>query len=196
MASRPCQTQGRSASASAGSGGPELKRFFLASTLALIALVPAFGVSEAQRLDGIAAVVNDDVVLQSDVEEQLAAFLMRNQATPDSSTVDTLRIQILNQLIDEKLIVAEAKRQGLSVPDAEVEKQIDQAIGEAKERFGGDEAFRRQLQQENMTEAKLREKYRTDLRRQLLAQRLVTKQLPKKTVTAIEAEAYFKAHRE
>jgi hypothetical protein len=82
----------------------------------------------SDRLDGIAAVVNDDVVLESDVEEQLYLFLMRAQQRPDSSVVDTMRTQILNQLIDEKLIVAEAKRQGVSVSDAEVSKQVDDAI--------------------------------------------------------------------
>jgi peptidyl-prolyl cis-trans isomerase SurA len=154
------------------------------------------GDPKAQRLDGIAAVVNDEVVLQSDVEEQLYLFLMRNQARPDSSIVDTLRRQILDQLIDEKLIVAEARKQNVSVPDAEVNKQVDEAIREAKERMGGQEAFDRQLAQENLTEEKLREKYRTDVRRQMLAQRLVAKQIARKTVTPAEAEAYFKAHRD
>jgi len=74
--------------------------------------------SDSKRLDGIAAVVNDDVVLQSDIEEQLGLILSRAQSMPDSLTLDTLRTQILNQLIDEKLIYAEGKRQGLSASDA------------------------------------------------------------------------------
>jgi peptidyl-prolyl cis-trans isomerase SurA len=154
--------------------------------------------SAAERLDGIAAVVNDDLVLESDVEEQLYLFLMRAQVRPDSAAIDTLRRQVLNQLIDEKLIVAEAKRQGLTVPETEVGKQVDQAIADAKERLGGDSGFQEQLVRENTTEQKLRDKYRTDLERQLLAQRLVEKQFPRKRggVTAAEAEAYFKANRD
>ena len=149
----------------------------------------------SDRLDGIAAVVNDDVVLESDVEEQLYLFLMRSQSRPDSSVVDTLRTQILNQLIDEKLIVSEAKHQGITVSDAEVSKQVDDAISDAKERLGGEQGFRDQLQRENTTEAKLREKYRAEVQRQLLAQKLVQKQLPRRTVTAAEAEAYFKTNK-
>lgn len=160
-----------------------------------LALLLGASSAPAQRLDGIAAVVNDDVVLQSDVEEQLYLFLMRAQVRPDSMTVDTLRQQILKQLIDEKLIVAEAKRQGISVSDAEVNREVDDAIKDVKQRVGGDEAYREQLARENTTEEKLRDKYRADLQRQLLAQRLVQKQLPKKTVTAAEAEAYFKEHK-
>jgi peptidyl-prolyl cis-trans isomerase SurA len=147
-----------------------------------------------QRLDGITAVVNDEVVLESDVEEQLYLFLMRAQTQPDSSQVDTLRQQILDQLIDEKLIVAEAKRQGVTVTDAEVNKQVDEAIQDAKTRLGSAAAFAEQLQKENMTEDKLREKYRNEVRRQLVAQRLVQRQIIKKPVSATEAEAYFKAH--
>jgi peptidyl-prolyl cis-trans isomerase SurA len=150
----------------------------------------------AQRLDGIAAVVNDEVVLQSDVEEQLYLFMMRAQAEPDSTVADTLRRQILNQLIDEKLIVAEAKRQAVTVPDVEVNKQVDQAVREAKERMGSAEAFQAQLAKENLTEAKLRDKYKAEVRRQMLAQRLVQKQIARKTVSQAEAEAYFKAHPE
>src|SRR5262249_28954107 len=115
------------------------------------------------RLDGIAAVVDNDPVLESDVEEQLVNFLSQTRARPDSALVDTLRHQILEQLIDDRLVVAEAKRQGVSVTDAEIKKQLDQAIAAKKDELGGEEAFQEQLRKENLTEAKVREKYRTEL---------------------------------
>ena len=160
----------------------------------LVGLVLLAVPAAAQRLDGIAAVVNDEVVLQSDVEEQLYLFMMRAQSEPDSSVADTLRRQILDQLIDEKLIVGEAKRQSVTISDAEVNKQVDEAVREAKERMGNPEAFQAQLARENLTEAKLREKYKSEVRRQILAQRLVQKQIARKNVTQTEAEAYFKAN--
>jgi peptidyl-prolyl cis-trans isomerase SurA len=171
---------------------------FVRWTLAILALGLAAAPSPtaAQRLDGIAAVVNDEVVLQSDVEEQLYLFLLRNQSRPDSAEVDTLRKEILDQLIDEKLIVAEAERQGLKISPQEVEAQVDKAIGDAKQRLGSDAAFQEQLQQENLTEAQLRQKYEREVRRQMLAQRLVQKQLPPLKVGDAEAEAFFKTHPE
>jgi peptidyl-prolyl cis-trans isomerase SurA len=174
----------------------ELRRF---AWLVVGVLVFAAGrpvAAQERVLDGIAAVVNDEVVLRSDVEEQLYLFLMRSQVAPDSSVVDTLRRQILDQLIEEKLVVAEAKRQGVTVPDAEVNKQADRALEEAKQRIGGPEAFQQQLQRENLTEEKLREKYRADLRRQMLAERLVQKQITRKAPSQSEAEAYFSAHKD
>ncbi len=150
--------------------------------------------SDAQRLDGIAAVVNDDVVLQSDIEEQLGLILARAQGVPDSLTLDTLRTQLLNQLIDEKLIVSEGKRQGVTATDAEVAKELENAVKEVKQRFGGEEGFRQQLAKENTTEEKLREKLRGDLQRQIIGRKLVQKMAPRKPVTPAEAEAYFKTN--
>jgi len=158
--------------------------------------VPATPAASEEALDAIAALVNDEAVLASDVEEQLYLYVQRSNARPDAAQVDTLRRQILDQLIDEKLLIAEAKRQGVTVADAEIDKQIDQAIADAKERLGGEAAYREQLRRENTTEAQLREKYRDELRRQLMVRRLVERQFPRKPVPQAEAEAYFTSHRE
>lgn len=146
-----------------------------------------------QPLDGIAAVVNNDIVLQSDVEEQLYLFVMRNQMRPDSMMLDTLRRQILDEMINEKVIYAEAVRQGLTASDAEVTREVEKALRDAKQRLGED-GFREQLARENLTEEQLRARYRDEARRQQLAQRLVQKSVPQRPVPMAEAEAYFRAH--
>lgn len=157
--------------------------------------MPATPAGDADALDAIAAMVNDEAVLASDVEEQLYLFVQRTNARPDPTQVDTLRRQILDQLIDEKLLLAEAKRQGVTVADAEITRQIDEAIADAKERLGGEAAYREQLRRENTSEAQLRDKYKDELRRQLMVRRLVERQFPRKPVPQSEAEAYFNANR-
>lgn len=152
--------------------------------------------SEDDAIDQIAASVNDEVILASEIEEQLYIALQRAGGRPDPAQLDTLRRRILDQMIDEKLIIAEAKRQGIVVSDAEIEKQVSAAIDDVKERLGSEAAYAEQLKRENTTEARLRDRYRTELRRQLMGQRLVEKQIPRKPVPAKEAEAYFVAHRD
>jgi len=83
--------------------------------------------SASARLDGIAAVVNDDVILESDVEEQLYLFLAQARMRPDSMMVDSMRNSVLNQLIDFRIVVAEAKRQGLSL--SANDEEADRAAG-------------------------------------------------------------------
>jgi len=156
---------------------------------------PRAGASD-DALDAIAAMVNDEAVLASDVEEQLYVFLQRNNARPDSAQVDTLRRQMLDQLIDEKLLLAEAKRMGLTITDAEINRQVDQSIADVKERMGGEAAYLEQLKREGTTEAQLRQKYRGDLQHQLLVRKLVERQFPRKPIPAAEAEAYYQAHKD
>jgi peptidyl-prolyl cis-trans isomerase SurA len=171
----------------------------LALALGLAIAVPAVARPAApppssQRLDGIAAVVNNQVVLQSDVEEQLYLFLATAQSEVDSATVDTLRTQILNRLIDERLIIAEATRQGISVPDAEIDRQAQDALKEAKGRYESVAAYQDALRRENLTEEKLLKKFRDEAQRAALVQRLVSKQITRRRPTQAEAEAYFKTN--
>jgi peptidyl-prolyl cis-trans isomerase SurA len=151
---------------------------------------------DGEALDAVAAMVNDEAVLVSDVEEQLYLYLQQTGLHPDSTQVDTLRRQVLNQLVDEKLLQGEARRQGIVVTDAEIARQVDQALASARERIGGEAAFQEQLKRENMSEAQLREKYRGDLRKELAVEKLKRKQIPSRTVPQAEAEAYFLAHRD
>ena len=149
-----------------------------------------------QRLDGIAAVVNNQVVLQSDVEEQLYLFLASAQTEVDSAMVDTLRIQILNRLIDERLILGEASKQGITVPDAEVARQAQEALKEAKSRYESPTAYQEALRKENLTEEKLLKKFQDEAQRAALVQRLVSKQITRRRPTQVEAETYFKTNRD
>ena len=155
---------------------------------------PASAPKAGQRVDGIAAVVNDEAILESDVEEQLYMLLARAQSQPDSEMVDTLRHQVLEQLIDDKLIVAEAQRAGITVGDAEVNRALEQQIAQKKQELGGDQGFREQLRRENTTEDRVREKYKKEIRLQLLGQRLLSREFPAKPVPKPEAEAFFKAN--
>jgi len=157
---------------------------------------PAPSKQAPQRLDGIAAVVNNQVVLQSDVEEQLYLFLASAQTEVDSATVDTLRTQILNRLIDERLILNEATKQGVTVPEAEIARQAQEALAEAKGRYESPAAYQEALRKENLTEEKLLKKFQDEAQRAALVQRLVSKQITRRRPTQAEAESFFKANRD
>ncbi len=149
-----------------------------------------------QRLDGIAAVVNNQVVLQSDVEEQLYLFLMSAEADDvDSATVDTLRSQILDRLIDERLILGEATRQGITVTESEVARQAQEALKEAKARYETPAAYQEALRKENLTEEKLLQKFQEEAQRAAIVQRVVAKQISRRRPSQAEAEAFFQANR-
>lgn len=151
--------------------------------------------ARGERVDGVAATVNEEVILQSEVDEQVYLFLMQNNLRPDSAGVTELRREVLDRLIDEKVIVSEAKRLNITVPEAEIEKNVNQAISDARTRLGSEAAFQAELKREGITEAELKNRYRDDVRRQLLANQLLRTRLENKgDITPAEAEKYFQEH--
>jgi peptidyl-prolyl cis-trans isomerase SurA len=119
---------------------------------------PAPPSTQGQKIDGVAAVVDNEVVLQSEVDEQLFLFLQQQQGRPDSAQVQQLRKDILDKLIDDRVIVGEAKRQNLTASEAEIEKNVADAIADTKKRLGSDEAFANELRREGLSEADLRKR--------------------------------------
>jgi peptidyl-prolyl cis-trans isomerase SurA len=152
--------------------------------------------TQGQKVDGVAAVVDNEVVLQSEVDEQLFLFLQQQQGRPDSSQVQQLRKDILDKLIDDRVIVSEAKRQNLTASEAEIEKNVSDAIADTKKRLGSDDAFAAELRREGMSEADLRKRYRDEVQKQLLANALLRKQLGKMEITPAEAEKYFNENKD
>jgi len=88
----------------------------------LVFAVASTNASKAQETLGIAAVVNEDVIslfdLQSRIDLLIATSNQKN--TPENRRRHAR--QVLNQLINEKLQIQEAKRLGIKVSDKEVNR--------------------------------------------------------------------------
>ena len=61
--------------------------------------------------------------------------------------VDSLRAQILEQLIADQLLAVHADKTGIEVPEAAVDDELSRALEESRRGAGGDEAFERELEQ-------------------------------------------------
>lgn len=68
----------------------------------------------------IAAVVNGDVITNSDITNRARMFALTTGLPMSAETIDRLRPQILKELIDEKLRLQEAQRRKIVVGDNEI----------------------------------------------------------------------------
>ena len=91
-----------------------------ALALALIASQPV----AAQNAEGVAAIVNDNVISTFDVRQRAALILVSAglQATPELT--QRANAQALRDLIDERLQLEEAARYEISIADEQVDRQI------------------------------------------------------------------------
>jgi len=154
--------------------------------------------AEYRRIDGIAAVVQDEIITASDLEEQLQLLLIQMRIDPSTSPgmADSLRGEVLSQLIDNILVVKEAERQGIKASDAEIDARLEGQIREQAQRIGGQEALEAQLAREGVTLKQLRQFLREDIRRELLSSQLVGAEVSTEIeVTAEQVAAYYASHR-
>jgi peptidyl-prolyl cis-trans isomerase SurA len=87
---------------------------------------------QAQNLQRIAAVVNDDVISVFDLEQRMF-LVMATSGIPDSPEVRRrLQPQIMRTLIDERLQMQEAQRISATV----TEKEVEEAVGRIEKANG------------------------------------------------------------
>ncbi len=103
-----------------------LKNLVAACTLAATALVtPATAQAEPESLEGIIALINDEVVLRTELEEAVdnikTQFQQNNSQLPPTSV---LQQKVLERLVLVKLQLQRAKQMGISVS----ESQLNQAL--------------------------------------------------------------------
>lgn len=77
------------------------------------------------------AIVNGEVITDTDVEQRLNLVLAANQGRIDAQERERLRLQILRNLIDEKLQIQEAGENDITI----AEPEIDQALGRVATNF-------------------------------------------------------------
>jgi peptidyl-prolyl cis-trans isomerase SurA len=87
----------------------------------------------SQPLDRIVAVVDEDVVLQSELDRQVQAVTSQYASKPEQLPPhDVLERQLLDRLILQKLQVARADSTGVKVSDAQVDQALTQIAAQNK----------------------------------------------------------------
>ena len=82
--------------------------------------------------DGVAAVVNDQIVSEYDVRQRLALVISTSGMPSNAATTTKLRPQVLEQLKTEKLELEEAQRKNITVSPTEVDKEIEGIVKDNK----------------------------------------------------------------
>ena len=111
----------------------------LAAILAFLAHTAV--AAESQVLDGVAAMVNDDVITFSQVRELTGALESSLHANFSGNAlterIKEVRLRALNDLIDRQLILQEFKKMKGTIPPHAIDDRVNAII---REEFGGDKA--------------------------------------------------------
>jgi peptidyl-prolyl cis-trans isomerase SurA len=132
------------------------------------------------------AVVNGHEITRDDVEKAYRRAAPENQ-TPSEEEAYTAKLNLLSELIVQDILLAKAKELKIELPEGELDKAYD----EAKKNIPP-AAFEEELKKRNLTAADMRD----DLRRNLLAQKVVEKEVGEKaTPSDADIQAFFDANK-
>ena len=155
----------------------------------------AYAQGEPEVVDGVAAVVNGDVVTYSQVRQVVAPRekLLRAQFKGEEliAKVKEARQAALNDLIDRQLIIQSFKKENFQIPDHFVEERVHDII---RTDFGGDRnTFIKTLEAQNFTEGEFK---KLEMEK-MIVQAMRGKNVKMNTVASpAKVEEYYKAHRE
>ncbi|MRT93158.1 peptidylprolyl isomerase [Ancylomarina sp. 16SWW S1-10-2] len=109
--------------------------FKVFTSLALLAIVSTTSQAQDNSIDKIVAVVGDQVVLKSDVENR---FIQYKSQGYQSGSVD-LKSEIFEDLLIEKLMIAQAQIDSIEVTEQEVESDLQRKVDMYIQRIGSKE---------------------------------------------------------
>jgi len=118
---------------------------------------------KAEIVERVVAVVNEDVITQSELDDLLRPVYSQFQTVYKGedlmNKLSQARLDLLNQLIEDKLIYQEAQEKGVTVSEEEINAQIDRF----KKRFKSEAEFKSVVSQQGLNINKLKEKYRQQI---------------------------------
>jgi len=126
-----------------------------------VVLLTSFNSRAFTLLDRSIAIVDEDVVLASELESKVRVIENRMVDEVNNNSVVSLQERVLNHLILEKLQLQMAKRAGMTISEAEITKAIDRLQQDLEEKQQSMEAY---LQENEFADlAELREEIHREL---------------------------------
>ncbi len=149
---------------------------------------------QAELVDRIVAIVNDEVITLSELEAAVSPYTSQIQTAayrPEEKQEMLFKVRrdILDRMIDRKLTEQKGEALGVSVSESEVDQRIERI---KEEEFLTEEALRKALADEGYT----LEDYRKRIKSQLLGIKLINQEVKSKVaITEDEIRAYYKDHK-
>ncbi|MFH2054143.1 MAG: peptidylprolyl isomerase [bacterium] len=171
----------------------------LAAAVALaLAAGPVCGQDKGPLLiDRIVAIVDEEAILQSDLDRELELYRMDLEYQGQEIPADLTRVreELLQRLIESKLIIAAAKQADMTVDEDAISQSVEEKIQQFVEHFGSLENLENELRKNGMTLGDYRARMRTQLRDQQYLRLVVGKFIrPDVEVLENEVRDYYLAH--
>lgn len=160
--------------------------------MALIFVMAVSLSSEAETVNRVVAVVNDEVITQQDVNQLLAViyaqYVRAFKKDELLQKMEELKTNVLKQMVEDKLILSRAKELNIQVTEKEIEEKLEYI----KSGFPSEEEFYGMLETQGITIGNLKDRYRD----QIMVKKVVDFEIRSKiAILPSETSRYYEIHR-
>ncbi|NUN07645.1 MAG: peptidylprolyl isomerase [Ignavibacteriaceae bacterium] len=153
-------------------------------------LIIATSVYPQQVIDRIVAVVDNEIILGTELDFQLNLLAAQRRIDPQNPEA---RQQVLNNLIDEKLVYAQALIDSVFATEEEVTRQIDYQIEMFIQQYGSKERLE---QTYGMSIDRIKRELRENIRKDIMVQKLQEKKFGFVESSRREVESFFETYKD
>jgi peptidyl-prolyl cis-trans isomerase SurA len=154
---------------------------------ALFLLLSGIGCNTNKATEGVMATVNGRKILRTEVDKYFNNQTAQAPQKPTDEQADTLRLNILKELIDNEILMQRAEKLGLLATDDEVNAKL----AEIKAPFSQQD-FDKRLADRGITLAD----FKADLRRSITVEKVLNKEVTSKiNVSDEDITAYYNQHK-
>lgn len=147
--------------------------------------------------DQVAAFVENDVILQSEVLENVSILANDPVARDMFTTREEMNDYVVDQLIANKLLLIEAEKESIFVTDEDVRAMVDQNIEGLKGNFPSEVDFFKYLEEQQISLEELKDYYGKNLRSRLLMERLISKKFAANImISPIAVRAFYEENKD
>ncbi len=164
--------------------------------VAFVFLLIAFqGIFAQQLVEGIAAVVGKEIILKTELDQFVQNYVLQNRLniTPESLEYQKLRKQMLESLIEQKVLLAKAEADTITVDDQMLDQRVNERMNYMIQQAGSkdklEQIFGSPLNQ-------IRKDTRKILKEQMLVEQVRAKKFQGMKVSRREVEQFYATYKD
>lgn len=153
-------------------------------------LLFAHAAHSQEVLDKIVAVIDDNIILLSDLNQFATEFAMRSGVDPrnDTEKFEKIRKTTLEKLVVQKVLLVQAKEDSIEVDERQVEKVLDDQVAAMVQQLGSEAKLEEYF---GASLRKIRRNFRKEIEERLLVEGLQSKRFGKLPISRREVEAFY-----
>ncbi len=170
-------------------------KLFIFVCLALLGVMSAGSLYGQNVLDRIVAIVDKDIILESEVAQgaYLLAMQMGIDLVKQPKEAAKLREATIENLINQKVLLLQAEKDTINADEKQVDAYLQQQMQSIIQQLGGEDKVEEYF---GMTLSRVRRTYREQIEQNLRIAAVRDKKLATISVTRREVEEFFATHKD